>query len=359
MKFIHCSDIHLGASMRTHLTLEQAKKRQEELLATFSRMVDYAKNNDISGILIAGDLLDTDECDLKTRNFLIHTIENANEINFYYLCGNHDENSLLLHGDALPSNLFVFGNDWTSFQIGNITITGATLGTNNEKLYSSLSLSPQNFNIVVLHGGEVRGTTCNVPDTVNLDLLKNKNIDYLALGHLHTFKTGRLDTRAEYCYSGCLEGRGFDECGEKGFVLIEIINHNLSTTFVPFARRSLYEITVDISELTTTREIINKIEQQLENISHESLIRIVLTGSYSLNTEKHLSLILANLENKYFYVQIKDKTHIKLDLQRFIDDVSIAGEFVRSVQNSELDEALKKRIIMLGLRVLNGEEVDL
>lgn len=359
MKIIHCSDIHLGASMHTHLTFEQAKKRQEELLATFSSLIDYAKKHQVQGIIIAGDLLDTDECDIKTRNFLINSIENAPDINFYYLCGNHDENSLLLKAEVLPNNLFIFNNEWTSYKIGDINICGAILGNNNENIYSSLTLPIDEFNIVVLHGGEIRGQALNIPDTVNLDALKNKNIDYLALGHLHTYKQGLLDSRATYCYSGCLEGRGFDECGEKGFVLLEIENKKLNTTFIPFARRTLYEIEIDISNLTTTREIINEIEQKLNKISHDSLIRIILTGEYTLKTEKHLSLILANLENKYFYVQIKDKTHIKLELDKFIDDVSIAGEFVRTVKNSDLDEKEKEQIIMLGLRVLNGEEVEL
>lgn len=360
MKLIHCSDIHLGASMRTHLSQEQAKKRQEELLATFSRMIDYAISNQIEGIIIAGDLLDTDECDIKTRNFLINSIENAPNIKFYYLCGNHDENSLLTRGDKLPKNLFVFGNNWTSFKIGNINIVGATLGTfNNENLYRALSLPQNEFNIVVLHGGDVRGYVYDTPDTVNLDILKDKNIDYLALGHLHTYKIGRLDSRATYCYSGCLEGRGFDECGEKGFVLLDIDHENLTTTFVPFARRTLYEVNIDITDTNTTREILGKIEEKLQKISHESLVRVVLTGTYDLKTEKHISLLLANLENRFFYVQIKDKTRIKLDLQNFINDVSIAGEFVRLVKNSDLDIAEQERVIMLGLRALNGEEVEL
>lgn len=360
MKLIHCSDIHLGASMRTHLSIEQAKKRQEELLATFSRMIEYAIQNQVDGIIIAGDLLDTDECDMKTRNFLIDSIENTPSVNFYYLCGNHDENSILTRDNKLPKNLFVFGNNWTTFKLGDINITGATLGTiNNENLYRSLSLPLDEFNIVTLHGGEVRGHIYDTPDTVNLDILKDKNIDYLALGHLHSYKICQLDSRAMYCYSGCLEGRGFDECGEKGFVLLEIEKNNFTTTFVPFARRTLYEISIDITETNTTREILSKIEEKMQSISCESLVRIVLTGTVDLKTEKHLSLLLANLENRFFYVQIKDKTRIKLDLQNFINDVSIAGEFVRLVQDSDLSNTEKERVIMLGLRALNGEEVEL
>jgi exonuclease SbcD len=49
-------------------------------------------------------------------------------------------------------------------------------------------------------------------EVISLKELKNKAIDYLALGHIHSYKMEQLDSRGVYCYPGCLEGRGFDEC---------------------------------------------------------------------------------------------------------------------------------------------------
>ncbi len=355
MKLIHCSDIHLGASMRTHLSVDKARKRQEELLATFSRMVSYAVTEGVAGIIIAGDLLDTVECDIKTRNFLLDTIRES-KIDVYYLCGNHDENNMLLSGE-LPENLHIFGTKWTKFNLGEVVITGATLGTDNEVLYRSLNLSPNDFNIVVLHGLDKYGSNVNEPDTVNLDMIKNKNIDYLALGHIHSYREGKLDYRATYCYSGCLEGRGFDECGEKGFVLLDINNGKMTRKFVPFARRMLYEIPVNITGLSTTREIINKISTTLD-ISPESLVRIVLTGEYTVNTEKSLSLIESSFDTRYFYFQVRDSSRLHIDFSDYKNDISIAGEFVRMVEESDLSTAEKERVINLGLNALAGREVD-
>ena len=61
-------------------------------------------------------------------------------------------------------------------------------------------------------------------ELVSLPRLQNKNIDYLALGHLHDYRFERLDSRGHYCYSGALEGRGFDELGPKGFVVVSFNN---------------------------------------------------------------------------------------------------------------------------------------
>ena len=53
---------------------------------------------------------------------------------------------------------------------------------------------------------------------ININKLRNKNIDYLALGHIHSYQTGIIEEDKVYAYCGCLEPRGFDELNEKGFI---------------------------------------------------------------------------------------------------------------------------------------------
>ena len=47
MKIIHCADLHLDSKMTSNLSKEQAKERKMEILRTYSRMIEYAKNNDV------------------------------------------------------------------------------------------------------------------------------------------------------------------------------------------------------------------------------------------------------------------------------------------------------------------------
>ena len=357
MKILHCSDIHLGASMRTHLSLEQATKRKEELLHTFKQMVEYASKNDIQNILIAGDLLDTDYADTKTSNVLIDLLLAYQDIHFYYLCGNHDEDNLLLKRD-LPSNLHTFGYDWQSYDLGGVRLTGAILGSHNFDLYSKLNLDSREFNIVLLHGGETYANDYDTPDTVNLDALKNKNIDYLALGHLHTFKQAKLDNRGIYAYSGCLEGRGFDECGPKGFVVLDVNENDFDIEFVPFAKRQLHEVKVDITGLSTLTQFSKAIGSALDNISREDFVRVIFVGEYTEQSQKYLNIATMDFAKQYYFFTYKDKSKPKIDIDSLEQDISIKGEFVRTVRASELTLEEQNEIIMLGLRALNGEEVD-
>ena len=113
-------------------------------------------------------------------------------------------------------------------------------GTNWEfrgKPGAVLELNREDFNIVMLHGQD---SVRPGEELIALPLLRNKSIRYLALGHIHSYKCEKLDLDGRYCYCGCLEGRGFDECGEKGFVLLDINGDRLSSEFIPFAYRKMH-----------------------------------------------------------------------------------------------------------------------
>ena len=58
MKIIHSADQHLDSKMEANLSKEKAKERNAEIRKTFVRMVDYAEENQVAAILLAGDLFD-------------------------------------------------------------------------------------------------------------------------------------------------------------------------------------------------------------------------------------------------------------------------------------------------------------
>ena len=350
MKIIHCADLHLGSKMESKLPHSKAIVRRDEILHNFDRLAQYAKNNNVEIILIAGDLLDTENTSLATRDYILNVIKTYDDLKFVYLCGNHDQNSQLRKTQT-PPNLFNFDNQWKSFDCGqNVVITGKE-NKLFESDYQSLNLDKNKFNIVVLHGQEFVGQKQD-GEIINLNLLKNKNINYLALGHIHSFKIDQLDDRGVFAYSGCLEGRGFDECGPKGFVLLEIDNQNLKTTFVPFMQREFVEAEVDITGLKNFYEILKACNEKLEDQESKNIVRIVLTGEYEVDTEKNINLLKHELENKFWFVDIKDKTSLYISPETYENSVSLVGEFVRQVRASNLDEQTKQKVVATGLKIL-------
>lgn len=359
MKIIHCSDLHLDSKMETNLNKEKAKERKNEILLTFEKMVDFAKQNEVKVIIIAGDMFDKKNISVKAKKIVKNQIMLNPEIDFLYLKGNHDEINFIEEEEEIPSNLKLFNEkEWVTYKYGDIAVTGIEIGKqNNYNIYNSLILEKNDINIVVMHGQESQNDVKDKTEIINLKDLKNKNIDYLALGHIHTFKQEKLDNRGIYCYSGCLEGRGFDECGEKGFVLLDIEDKQIKTEFIPIAKRTLHEINIDITGVTENYDIEQKIEEETNKISKDDLIKIVLKGKVEAGTTRDIDYLKKKYEDRFYCVKIYDETTLNIDYMKHQNDASLKGEFIRLVLEQDLTDEEKGKIINTGIKALLGEEV--
>lgn len=357
MKLIHCADIHLDSKMESNLSAAQARERNAEVCLTFGRMIDYASGNGIDGVLIAGDLFDTERVSAQTVDYVLHKIEKAEAVTFFYLRGNHDGNRDPFAGKQLPANLKTFGAQWTTYRLGNVTITGMELEWDKwDAPWDELTLLEDTVNIVMLHG---QVSTQPGPELIPLPKLRGKHIHYLALGHIHGYRLEKLDLDGQWCYCGCLEGRGFDECGEKGAVILNIEDGRVESVFHPFAKRQLHEVEVDISGLTAVTEIQAALESAAKEIPESDLVKFTLVGEYTLETQKDLRFLKKALETGWYFVKIKDESRLMIDRNSYEHDASLKGEFIRMVMASDKSDEEKEAIICAGIRALSGEEVTL
>ncbi len=366
MKIIHCADLHLDSKMSANLTKEQAKQRKQELLDTFRRMVQYAADNQVAAIILAGDMFDTKNVTKGTQNYVAGEIRNHPKITFYYLRGNHDTISFLKDLEDAPENLKRFEEEWTYFsQSDKVVISGIEFAPKNAGVYyQSLALDAGKFNIVVLHGQDMASPMEGDRwENIYLKELRGKGIDYLALGHVHEHREGALDARGRWCYAGCLEGRGFDECGEHGFMLLDIDEETgkYSAQWVHFAKRRLYEISVDVSDCVNTMEMEEAVRLQLdrEKKDSSSLIKLVLTGSLVVDCERNLDYLAEKFRPEFYFLKVVDHTKFAVDYEDFRLDESLKGEFVRTVKMAEdLSEEEKATIIRYGIQALTGETIE-
>lgn len=416
MKIIHCADIHLGSGISYIEDPAKRRERQDELLETYRRMFRYAVLNEIEAIIIAGDLFDTDRVAAPLMGAVIREIIDHPDISVYYLKGNHDVNIksgienipnlhcftdvvkvYSLHNNELPEmndihdlhgdtdvvsslhNLNMIRNDRVNVNIAGVELTP----DNRDSFYDELNFAPEDFNILVLHGQLYENGGSNEL-AINKRLLQHRNIDYLALGHIHAYRSGGIDARGIYCYPGCLEGRGFDECGSHGFVVLDIdtADGNCKRSFVEFARRKLHEIQVDITDMTGGAEILNSVEKSLDNARcpEQDMIRVELTGMVDQELSPVCAYIKKVLSERYYYIKVKDaakKTYslhnnancnekiCGLHKNKQMDDksggydrVSFRKMFTDTVRSkNDISEADREEIIRLGIMALNGEEL--
>lgn len=251
----------------------------------------------------------------------------------------------------------LFSEQWTTYSYGDVVICGMELcPANRLSYYASLVLEKEKYNIVMLHG-QISDSLSG--GDVNLKKLKNKNIDYLALGHIHKPSQGQIDERGEYVYCGCLEGRGFDEPGEHGFVLLNTEKEKHTHIFIPFAQRKINEIDVDITGCKSAYEAYTRVKNSAQ-LNKRDLYRINLIGEINFDVDMLADDVERLLADSCCFISVKDKTRRKINISQYENDLSIKGEFIRIVyNNAEFDNEEKMTIINCGLKALDGKDIEL
>lgn len=344
MKIIHCADIHLGSAF-ADLDALKSEERRRELRATFERIISFAEANGVRAIILAGDVFDSARPFMRDKKFFYAAIKAHPSIDFLYLRGNHDVAGG--YECSLP-NLKTFSSKWQGYRYDDADISGAELPYDGD-MYDELRLNRDRFNIVVLHG--------DINSEISLSKLKNRYIDYLALGHIHFHFCAELDARGRYAYCGCPEGRGFDETGVKGFILIDTAARKIQ--FVPFARRTICEYDADISGCTGAYEAYERIRQNCGRDA-DGIVRFNLCGRISFTDARLAEEVRQYLADDYYHVTVKDKTRPVIRTDEFKENTSLTGQFYRSVMaDGQLSERDKLRVIEAGLNALSGGEAEL
>lgn len=378
MKIIHCADVHLDSAFTAHFDRDRARQRKKEVFSTFRRMMIYAEQNDICAVIIAGDLFDADTVSSGTIDAVFDEIGRHKGVDVYYLRGNHDPGTSIWGAIRTPDNLHMFDDNWSYYLLNNdtddvrteksnIVLAGVVMNAENcNSLYSELDLRESDFNIVTLHGQEREYGEAHSPEDICMERLRDQYIDYLALGHIHKSKKARLDHRGIYCYPGCLEGRGFDECGQHGFVVLDIDEdtRRCSAEFVPFAYRVLYDLDINISEIESGEELDSVIEDQIYTYIYsekdrvgKDIARITLRGEIGADNEVSTDYIQKEFKDMFYYLEIRNMTDTCVDINQYMRDATLKGEFVRMVMQQDIPEEDKIFIIRAGLKALAGEEI--
>ena len=354
MRIIHTADLHLESSL-IKLTPEQARERKAELYSAFERMVDEAVRIGARLFIIAGDLFDTARVSKRAVDRVGGVIERHPEIDFLYLRGNHEGTAFTDKLTTMPRNLRVFGDDWTYFEYGEIVVAGRN--TLEEGMLATLKLDPLYRNILVMHG-PVRDYS-GVKDGISLPELAVTEVDYVALGHYHSYTEYKISERASAVYCGAPEGRGFDEAGEHGFVIIDTDTPTVSHRFVPSAKRTVHVIRVEINGDMGRREIEDAVADRIYSIPASDLVRIVLTGKRALEVNLDVRAIGERWRPRFYYLEVLDETGIDVDPMSYAHDKSLKGEFIRLVYAREdLSPRMRDRIVRLGIGALMGEDFD-
>ncbi len=352
MKILHTSDLHLNSKMNSKLGREKAAERKRELLLNFKKMTEIAKKRACRAFIIAGDLFDTEKISVSVKKSVLDIISSCSDIAFFYLPGNHEKDAVT--EENLPENLHVFDEAWTYFTLDGVTFAGRR--ETEKGMFASLKKRENAEKLIAVLHGEL----CDKSDSggkIGLKELKETDIDYLALGHYHSYSAEEFDRGRFAVYSGTPLGRGFDEVGEMGYVIIDTENI-VNFGFQKSDGRRLLEREIDITGINSTHELCDKISHACRDIPSSDLLRATLIGGRS--PELKLDLIYAEkrLGESFYYFEIKDNSRLSVSAEDYANDKSLKGEFIRLVLlDSTLSDKEKNDIISVGISALMGENV--
>lgn len=349
VKIVHCADIHLD-SVFSYLEPSAADCRREDLKTAFSKCVALVKEKNADIFIISGDLFDSENVSRHTAQFVKKKLEEISDKEVYICAGNHDPLKASSYFSVMDfgENVHIFGGGIEHIEKEEYDIYGVSFTESYVRQSFLEGFEVKNrdkLNIMVMHGDFTSGEYNLITKTQ----LENSGIDYMALGHIHTYEVIKAG-RCTAIYPGCPEGRGFDETGEKGAVCAELSRAGIKSEFVPVSRRKLHEIEIDIENAACDEEITKILSDSVTD--ENDLYKFVLKGEtdIKINTD----VLKDNLNA--FFVKIYDKTEPKRDLESLAEEFSLKGLFVKKalLKMEDDDKDLIKSALKIGLDAMNG-----
>lgn len=355
IKILHSADWHLDSPMQGR-TPGQTRLLREKLLDIPRKVGAICKKENCDLMLLSGDLFDGS----YTRDSYLALRRMLEQINIpvFITPGNHDyitPGSPWLE-ETWPENVHIFKDThmvsvvlsqprcWV-FGAGFTAMDAPAMLEGFRAEDSDMPL------IGILHGDPTQVRSPNNPITKKQVL--NSGLDYLALGHIH--KSGHFREGKTLCaWPGCPMGRGYDEEGEKG-VLIVTIDEEASARFIPLDGPKFYDLKVPV-----TGDAAADLAATVPPVGNEDFYRITFTGASEAIDLAALTESFSHFPN----LELRDQTTPPVDIWGAVGEDSFEGMYFKLLQDSleTADEKTKKRITLaaeISRKLLDEMEVVL
>ena len=332
LRFIHAADFHLDSAFAA-LSPQQSAARRRESRELPLRLADYVNQHEIDLVLLAGDLFDSTSSFRDTAEQLSAALGQMHA-QVVIAPGNHD-----WYGPgspwmtvSWPENVHIFKDSALSalsFPQWDLVVHGAAFSSARQE--SSLLAGFQAPDDGRLHIGLLHGdfdSTDSPYCPIRREEASSSRLSYLALGHIHKRTPPMLCGQTSVAWPGCMEGRGFDELGEKGFYDGTLSDDGrVSLQFVPFARRRYEILEVNV----TGQDPLAAVNAVLPAETALHLYRIILTGETG-EGGVDLRAMQDALTDRFYALDMRDRTCMAQDIWARAEEDSLRGLFLRDLK---------------------------
>ena len=343
MKFIHIADMHFDSPF-VNLSDKDGlgDLRRLEQRKVLKKVIEYIKENNIKYLFISGDLYEQKYIKKSTIEYINNLFKEIPETKIFIAPGNHDpyiKNSYY-NKFSWSENVKIFNSNMEKVELEDANIYG--FGFDDFYCKKSgiedLKIEDKNkLNILVIHGSLDGGTIENNEyNPISRKMLKEKNFDYVALGHIHKVDYNQDDNQ-NIVYPGSTVSLGFDELGPHGMIVGDLEKDKLQLEFKPLDEVEFKLQDVDVTEINSKEELIEKINE-LE-FAENNLIEIILVGKRNFEIDKYeLYKLISNDK----VIKIKNKTKINYNLEKLSNETTLKGLFAKEMLKKLRDENLSE-----------------
>jgi DNA repair protein SbcD/Mre11 len=373
LRVLHTADLHLDRSFSSWG--DAASTRKQDLLDTLHEIGNLARERRVHLVLLSGDQFDRHNPDAVTVSRFRSWLGQLRDagIRVAMIAGNHDsywyEDSV--YRQHLPSNT-VFFQDTLCEEPKELVLSGMHVW-----LYGIAHDHTQQRDVLPgfrrrgdgdVHIGLMHATVDPRPDIDVADRylpltsadLATTELDYIALGHLHSARTIEAGKSCLAAYPGSPEPLDRTELGTRSVTLITFSGGAPEIETISCGKRVAQRETIDTSGLTED-EISNRI-RELEDE------RLILTAELTGAPQEipDISNLEATLAHHFCFLSVKDRTSV-VDagyVQRIENEHTIRGAFVRQMRdriqtaNNDRDREIAELALQLGLIQLQRRSAE-
>ena len=361
MRFIHMADVHFDSPFTVLASRENlANERRLEQRKAFADTIEYIKENQIPFLFISGDLYEQKYIRKSTIEYINNLFKEIPNTQIFISPGNHDPFLINSFYNTFEwnNNVTIFNSEIKIIETEEVDIYGfgfTDFYCENSQIEKINIKNKNKINILITHGSLDASKTLDMQyNPLNSNKLKEIGFDYVALGHIH--KANYEENKNNFIYPGSLISFGFDELGEHGFLDVEINknnseknnlinlkinNNNLKINkkikFIKVDKRIFEEIKLNISEINSEEELIEKIKNVKTDKKRN--YKIILEG-YK-NIEIDLNKIQKMVLNENI-LKVKDFSKVKYDIKELANQNNLKGVFINRILQKEEERLCTK-----------------
>jgi len=366
-RFLHAADIHLDSPLRGLARYEGAPV--DEIRAAprraFENLIQFAIDEEVAFLLLAGDLYDGDWKDYNTGLFFVGQMRRLEQagISVHLVSGNHDAVSQITKRLTLPENVTHYSD--ARPQTVELPELGVAIHGQSFKGRSvTLDLAadypagePGRLDIGLLHTSLDGRPGHDDYAPTSVGVLASKGYDYWALGHVHQREVVSEDPWI--VFPGNLQGRHARETGEKGATLITVSDGEILRVEHRCLDVVRWErIEIDLSSLEHIDEMPSLVERSViafqEAFQEDGAaalnpslfaIRLALTGQCGFHSElirdrdrwiqEIRSQLLSVSGADIFLEKVDIRTQAVVDFETVLERDDALGDLLRTISGLE------------------------